>query len=308
MALIEVLVVITVIGLLAGLLLPAVQGAREAARRAQCVANLKQIGVALQNYESVHRMYPSSQLVNRWGFTTNCMSELAFLLPHLEQQALYASINMDFADLEAADTPSLENHTARNTRVALFLCPSDGEPNHSNSYRFNRGRFSVGRYHNDGPFSIGVLPRPANISDGLSRTAFVSERVGGTFVLDEPDRVRNVKVWNNPSTPIRSDAQFIPLCLAAPQNNWEHTSGRYWFYSGVANSHYNHNGTPNDRRPSCGTGYVRDSFGYGLHPPRSFHPGLVGVLFGDGHVEAITDSIQEQSWIALGTYGAGDSP
>lgn len=303
--LIELIVVVTVIGVLVGLVLPAVQMAREAARRGQCVANLKQLGLALQSYESLHRMFPSSLLQRRGGYSTNCMSELAFLLPQLEQQALFDSINMDFADIEAPDTPSLENHTARNTRLALFLCPSDGEPNLRNSYRFNRGRFGVRPPGNDGPFSIGVLPRPANITDGLARTAFVSERVGGNFLPQTADRVRNVKYPHADGILITSDAMFIPLCLAAPEH-WEATSGRYWFYSGTANCHYNHNGTPNDRRPTCGTGYIRDSFSFGLHPPRSFHSGVVGVLFGDGHVEAVTDSIQEQAWIALGTHNSGD--
>lgn len=304
----EGLVVIAVIGLLSALLLPAVQAAREAARRTQCVGNLKQIGVAMHAYHAVHDMFPSSQLVHPRGFVANGMSELAFLLPYLEQQPLYAAINMDFAEMDSPDGPTLENRTARRTYLALFLCPSDGEPNHRNNYRFNRGRHGMmpGRLF-DGPFSAGVLPSQRNITDGLSRTALVSERISGTFLDHHSgDRVRDVKYTSALSgVLIVSDAQFIPLCLAGQPEFWEHTSGRYWMYAGFANTHYNHNGPPNDRRPSCGKGLVRD-FDYGLHPPRSFHPGIAHVLFGDGHTEAVADSIEARVWTALGTDNAAD--
>jgi prepilin-type N-terminal cleavage/methylation domain-containing protein/prepilin-type processing-associated H-X9-DG protein len=303
--LIELIVVMGVIGLLAAILLPAVQGAREAARRLQCTANLKQIGIAMHAYHGLHQMFPSSQLANRHGWTRNCMSELAFLLPELEQRALFDSINMDFADLEAADAPSLENHTARRTYVSLFLCPSDGEPNHRNNYRFNRGRAGIPGRVFDGPFSIGVLPSDVRIRDGLSRTAFVSERVGGDFRPGSPDPVRNVKYFNV-SAPSYVDSIFIPFCLAAKPDIWEHTSGRYWIYSGFFFTHYNHNGSPNDRRPSCRHGNLNDFGMGGLSPPRSFHPGVVNVLFGDGHTEPISDSVQGAVWTALGTYDARD--
>jgi prepilin-type N-terminal cleavage/methylation domain-containing protein/prepilin-type processing-associated H-X9-DG protein len=308
LTLVELLVALAIIGLLIGLLLPAVQAAREAARRVQCTANLKQIGVAMHAYHAIHDMFPTSQLYAgpnaRW--TQNCMSELAFLLPHLEQQPLYAAINMDFADLEDPEYPSLENRTARRIHVALYLCPSDFGSERRNNYRFNRGRYGMapGRVF-DGPFSIGVLPSQANIRDGLSRTAFVSERVAGTFIPGSAHRVRNVKYTDLSGVFVSSDAEFIPRCLAGTPEFWKHTSGRYWMYAGFANTHYNHNGSPNDRRPSCGTSHLRD-YEIGLHPPRSFHGGVVHVLFGDGHTEAVADSINERTWAALGTDNAGD--
>jgi prepilin-type N-terminal cleavage/methylation domain-containing protein/prepilin-type processing-associated H-X9-DG protein len=120
--LIELLVVIAIIGLLVGLLLPAVQAAREAARRAQCVNNLKQIGLALANYEGTHRAYPPGYISNfdatgtdtgpGWGWA-------AMPLPQLEQSPLYAAINFD----SAIESPS--NLTSRTTNVQAFLCPSD---------------------------------------------------------------------------------------------------------------------------------------------------------------------------------------
>lgn len=306
--LVELLVSISILGLLIALLLPAVQSAREAARRAQCVANLRQIGTAIHSYYSIHNMFPSSQLLTGPNWTSNGMSELSFLLPYLEQQPLYSSINMAFANIESADFPVLANHTARSTVIEIFLCPSDRSRLGRNSYRFNRGRFGMvpGDIPYDGPFSLGVLPSDQTVTDGLANTAFVSERLAGSFSPAGPHWPRDVKCppdgW---SGVMRSDAQFIPFCLASEPDAWLDVSGRYWFYSGFMFCHYNHNGVPNDRRPSCGYGFLRD-FGMGLHPPRSFHSGGVNVLFGDGHLSFVTDSVNQDLWIALGTYNAGD--
>lgn len=306
--LIEALAVIAIIGLLVAVLLPAVQAAREAARRAQCFNNLRQIGIALQSYHANHNMFPSSMLANGRGWSRNCLAEHVFLLPYLDQRPLYFSINMDYADLEDPKTPSIENGTSRRTAVGTFLCPSDGGPNVRNSYRFNRGRFRHGsRLPYDGPFSLGVLPRDATISDGLSRTAFTSERVGGTFHPDSFDRVRDVRYPDGGNGMlISSDDEFIPYCLAAEPPGWMATGGRYWFYGGFANTHYNHNGTPNDRRPSCSPGGLTNWGPGGLNPPRSYHPGVVHVLYGDGHVEPTVDTIDAHVWRAIGTYNAGD--
>jgi prepilin-type N-terminal cleavage/methylation domain-containing protein/prepilin-type processing-associated H-X9-DG protein len=304
--LIEALVVVAIIGVLAGLLIPAVQAARETARRVQCKSNLRQIGLALQDYCSVHGMFTPSGLTNRWGVANvSEYSGLFFLLSALEQNTLFNSVNASFAGIDSAEFPVLDNRTARNTRVASFLCPSDADENHSNSYRFNHGRFGVKPLGNDGPFSLAVIPRPATITDGLSRTAFVSERIGGSFAAGMGDRVRDVKYPAEVDSPIVSDAQFIPLCLAAQPPLWQVESGRYWLYAGYLNTHYNHNGAPNDRRPSCGLGLLRD-IDIGLHPPRSYHAGGVEVLFGDGHVERVSDGIDPRIWIALGTHASGD--
>jgi len=83
----------------------------------------------------------------------------------------------------------------------------------------------------------------------------------------------------------------------------------YWAvitFSGFANTDYNHNGTPNDRRPSCVAVSPNDANLGGLSPPRSLHPGGVNVLFGDGHIQFVPDSIGVPVWVALGTYDAGD--
>src|SRR5665647_1254936 len=119
--LIELLVVIAIIGVLVGLILPAVQMAREASRRNQCINNLKQMGLAVHNYELAHGSLPAGYITNwykkqefgpGWGWGT-------MLLPHMEQSALYSSFNFDFAIEHPADA------TARLSYVAVYLCPSD---------------------------------------------------------------------------------------------------------------------------------------------------------------------------------------
>ena len=304
--LIELLVVVF-IGILIALILPAVQGAREGARKLQCAANLKQIGIALQAYHGIHNMFPHGAMQNRRGVGDGNLSELAFILPQLEQQPLFSALNMDFASIEDVDAPTLELRTARNTRLDVLLCPSDGEPNHLNSYRFNRGRYASGARHMyDGPFGFGVVPSQATVVDGLSRTAFVSERVGGSFAPGASDAVRDVKgPGDGPLLP--SDELLIPACDDAPAEFWYTTSGRYWHVAGFVTTAYNHNGPPNDRRPSCAFLGTGGRMGSGvLSPPRSYHSGQVNVLFGDGHVEAVSDSVEQKVWRAIGTFDGND--
>jgi prepilin-type N-terminal cleavage/methylation domain-containing protein/prepilin-type processing-associated H-X9-DG protein len=301
--LIEVLTVITIIGILAALLIPAVQSARSAALRMQCANNLRQIGLAMQAYEGIHHMFPPSELsIFRHSLVGNPqLSALTYLLPHMEQQTLFNTINYHFHDVEDCNVPMVENHTARNTRLAVFLCPADGEPEHLNSYRLNCGKHDqtkISYRHFWGPFGRFNFPTASAVRDGLSHTAFVSERIAGSFYNAPVDPVRNVRLPVPPRACIRDDT-FIPWCLSEPDYVWYIESGRYWFYSGPLHTAYNHNGPPNDRRSSCGQEC-------GLHSPRSFHPGGVNVLFGDAHIDFVRDGIAPAVWQSLGTFDAGD--
>jgi prepilin-type processing-associated H-X9-DG protein/prepilin-type N-terminal cleavage/methylation domain-containing protein len=308
-SLIEVIVTIAVIGLLIGLILPAVQSAREAARRSACIANLRQIGIGILNYSSVHKVYPADEPYRLPGYYPHYISGFVVLLPHLEQTAVFNAINMDVAAQgETATVPAAANHTVRNTRLALFLCPSDMEPRHLNSYRFNEGRYAelTSRYGSDGSMKIGAFASQSTVTNGFAQTAFVSERVGGSFSRNTNDPRRDLKSVGHAMSGIFTDAQYIPICLTDDPGFWNHDAGRYWFFSGYGNGTYNHNGLPNDARPSCVWGDPFLASRGGLSPPRSEHPGGVNVLFGDGHTEFVTEAVAPQTWMALGTYHPED--
>jgi prepilin-type N-terminal cleavage/methylation domain-containing protein/prepilin-type processing-associated H-X9-DG protein len=125
--LIELLVVIAIIAVLIALLLPAVQAAREAARRAQCVNNLKQIGLALHNYHSTHEVFVLG--VSRYGpltmYNWDCWSSHAMLLSQLEQNAAYNACNFSLGNNMPNSYGWYANSTVNNTRLSVYLCPSD---------------------------------------------------------------------------------------------------------------------------------------------------------------------------------------
>ena len=212
--LIELLVVIAIISVLIALLLPAVQSAREAARRIQCVNNLKQIGLAVHNYHEANNSFPPGQLLYmNWQDLSSHVS----LLPYVEQLALYNAFNL--ADVYPINgmgpvLPSYPpNTTAARTQVAGFLCPSDlnrlTNPEGHTNYCGNSGSTpeaaEVISWAN-GPF-VAAAPdgnyfgcrvfRFANVRDGLSSTACFSEKVLGIGNTNQYD----------PGTPPSADLQ-----------------------------------------------------------------------------------------------------
>lgn len=242
--LIELLVVIAIIAVLIALLLPAVQSAREAARRAQCVNNLKQIGLAYHNYMSANtNMVPIHFVDNINGaYPQPCagcedqqnQSDQARLLPYMEQQAVYNSMNWNFGarwgpgvsnDPASGGLYSVINGTAITTQVAAFLCPSDSQPGRAQNSQIILGQFpgrapytAVGSY----PTNMGLqrgynnwVPNgPAYISspwdtvfrrnismesftDGTSNTVIYSEWIKGTGVDPVVSKDGLGMVYNN---------------------------------------------------------------------------------------------------------------
>ncbi len=178
--LIELLVVIAIIAVLIALLLPAVQSAREAARRAQCINNLVQVGVALQNYESAHEMLPSG-VVNPTGPISSTPkgyhhSWITQILPYIDQNNAFKKI--DFA----AGVYDPQNSTVRHHVMRIFLCPSDGAAGSSSTAAMS----SFAACHNDteapidvtnkGVFYLNSHTRYEDITDGSSYTLFVGEK------------------------------------------------------------------------------------------------------------------------------------
>ena len=196
--LIELLVVIAVIAVLIGLLLPAVQAAREAARRVQCVNNLKQMGLALQNYHDAVGVFPMGyaagrvKVVNGSGDTAPGWAWGAMILPQLEQSAAFNAVNFDLAADRAA------NSTAIGLTVSIYLCPSDPTAGPFPVLDAAGNRLAVAApssyaacvggdetdaatgLNNDG-VGTGILyrnsrTRIADVTDGTSHTILVGER------------------------------------------------------------------------------------------------------------------------------------
>jgi len=223
--LIELLVVIAIIGVLVALLLPAVQAAREAARRSQCINNLKQIGLGLHNYQSAvgafppgAGMQPNTLASTEWTDGWTNWSAQAMMLPYLEQKPLYDSIN--FSITAGHDEGSPINLTAYNTIVNSFLCPSDGNAGkaNTNNYYGCVGTSAYSWWGGQGgpkPTKPWVDHRPTSglfqrfssndirdVTDGTSSTiAFSEVLVGGT---DNSNNPRNN--WRNAVTGVTQPA------------------------------------------------------------------------------------------------------
>ncbi len=200
--LVELLVVIAIIGILIGLLLPAVQMAREAARRMQCANNLKQLGLACLNYHDAHGVFPAGAFAVRNGNgETRRLSAFVALTPHIEQAPLFEQITSDSYNAEFnSDDPS---QSYLQTRLGALLCPSDGNASSVGgqapvSYRVSFGDFPIHTANlesEDGDFpALGAGAKNAcnanrgafapqqwngikGITDGSTNTIFFSERL-----------------------------------------------------------------------------------------------------------------------------------
>lgn len=296
--LIEVLVVIAVIGLLVALLLPAVQMAREAARRTSCISNLKQIGLAMHNYHSTCGSFPGSSVARQF-------SPHVALLPHLDQATLYNSINVCL--IRPGPSPML-NKTAQTTQVGIFLCPSEALPSYgqaSTSYAGCVGYgFQIQKKRN------GLFTHPcvsmAGLVDGASHTAAFSEWLLAPPPADHGaghDRRRYNFRLEELIHPNQFD-RFTSTCLQAdPSRNkyGANARGVGWMNPSEGKTLYNHDITMNG--PSCLNGdYVPE----GAWTAGSFHSGTANVLFADGHVRPMKESIETRVWQSASTRAGGE--
>ncbi len=315
--LIELLVVIAIIAILVSLLLPAVQQAREAARRAQCQNNLKQIGIALHNYHSAVDSFPVGFLIPGEGEAAPGIpalhyrwSALAQMTPYLEQTAVFDSLNFDFpiasGFTEVYGTPPFTifpaNATVVGTVVEVFLCPSDGdgppsETSGPSNYAFSSGDGSNGGDATDanGTFVIGRVHSIATIRDGSSNTIAASEQlVSPTGVPSQSTPTPTPGFW--PRALARTDAPLTPEKCAEPSRGWNFTKGNGWWDGDYRSTLYNHFATPNADQFDCVTFHNP-----GWKTARSEHPGGVNALFCDGHVAFIAETIALETWRALAT-------
>ena len=316
--LIELLVVIAIIGVLIALLLPAVQQARESARRSQCTNNLKQIGLAFHNYMDVHKVLPPARFSTIAGNTTQGMNfaAIVYLLPNLEKSELYQAINFSMP-CEDTTNPGVNaiNGTVRMTTVGGFLCPSDGTnplPARGGgvNYWANIGSGHVWMWPLGPPANAALPPpsgtmfldsriKPGQISDGLSRTALMSERLIGdgsnSIITLASDIFLGTTMPTTPDEAYQHCKQIDTSNLAL---QFPFFMGAPWIHGQHA---YMHVSPPN--AISCGyLSSLRSTM-----PASSKHPGGVNLLLCDGSVTFYTDSIDLSVWRATGTRAGGET-
>lgn len=329
--LIELLVVIAIIAILIALLLPAVQQAREAARRSQCKNNLKQMGLAIANYESTHSAFPMARIEDGAGNAWHSWS--AMILPMIDQGAMYTAYNSnlywnDPANAVIVGTP-LSFHTCPSTPVQKAQDirsgnnPQPAAGNYtatgsvSNKYYLALGDSAVSGNANYNPMAdknntIGTFMRQgvlakrkddlrnakvtyASITDGASNTVTVIESAGN------PDAYGPGKKKFDPGvlTSGNNGADFMPLV----NGNYAYTGGTGWADPGRVSGVQ---GCSIDGKLRAGTPLVainacNDSEGY------SFHVGGMHALMADGSVRFVSENIDARLWAAAVTRGGGET-
>ena len=294
--LIELLVVIFILGILVALILPAAQAAREAARKLSCMSNMRQMGLALQNYAASVGTLPMMNN-GRKGFSAQAM-----FLPYIEQVNLYNRINFSFLSSDAV------NSTASYLQIDTFLCPSDSMSgrhgawtnyacNVGYGYQINRRMNGVFVKSPDKPVAL------AQIVDGTSNTLMLAEWVSGAFPFKGDELASVFRTEPSQIKPEEFNA-FVDKCqhltINASSSAWRR-KGRNWINSSLGSSTYNHSLPPN--RHSCTNG---GSFFEGAWTAGSRHGKGANVTFADGHVRFITDSITLETWRALGTRAGNE--
>jgi prepilin-type N-terminal cleavage/methylation domain-containing protein/prepilin-type processing-associated H-X9-DG protein len=326
--LIELLVVIAIIAVLIGLLLPAVQAAREAGRRAQCLNNLKQIGLAAHNYHtafgvfpfgkgpSYHAVLPETPIYARWSAHSQ-------LLMFIEQGNLFNSINFDLPPetpgmagavpfMPPYENPNRANATASRTMVGTFLCPSD-LPTQAiwpggNNYWGNQQSWLCDLSEalpstvapNEVPRGIFYFLSSVNlakVTDGSSQTVFFSEKIRGQGA---PNPRTDAFITTNQASLDATyiDCESINPLTALP---FTHRAGWSWVMGEMCCTTYNHVSPPNTN--ACG-GFPFPGTMANMSadvPPSSYHSGGVNVLLGDGAVRFIRDAVSLPTWRALAT-------
>ncbi len=315
--LIELLVVIAIIAVLIGLLLPAVQKVREAANRMKCANNLKQIGLALHNYENTVSQYPPAGIYPVGRTAGDVYSVQARLLPYLEQGNLYRMI-----DLTA--TPASQPDVIKQ-RIAVYLCPSEqnDKPRQDGdlikyplNYAANLGTWFIWApatgHGGNGAVAVNTPTRPADFTDGMSNTIAFAE------VKAYQPYVRNTATPTSLNAPFPADIAAV-TALAGTGSFRGAIGHTEWTDSPCHQSGFSFVFPPNTRVPfeDSGTTYDIDLLtqvegshaskpSYAVITSRSYHSGVVNVLLMDGSVRTVSSNIAIGTWRALGSRNGGE--
>ncbi|HJQ78495.1 MAG TPA: DUF1559 domain-containing protein [Lacipirellulaceae bacterium] len=309
--LIELLVVFAIIGILAAILLPAVQQAREASRRIACSNNLRQLGVALHNFHSTHQRFPPG----RGEPLPGVFSAHAYLLEHLEQTSVRQVI--DFRKAPTTFTVAggvvhdgTANLPAATARLSVLQCPSDplaggvpGSEFGSTNYAANTGS-GLKQWGSltdaDGVFFKGSRIGLRDITDGSTQTVAMSERLNGPGQHDSGNLESDVQRL---MLEIPGGNDTTPAACASPSfGNCYRERGAKWILGNYGNTLYDHYYSPNAATWDCMNLQQQKA----LSAARSMHPGGVMVLYCDGSVRFSSNSIDQSLWRALATRQTGE--
>ncbi len=321
--LIELLVVIAIIAVLIALLLPAVQAAREAARRAQCINNLKQIGLAVMNYESGNGCLPPGEKGCCWGTWG------VFILPFIEQNALFNAWNSAGSNVPSGGAADgylryygAANTTVTSSQVTAYMCPSDPSAGirRTNSARYHNYVVNYGDT-DQAQATLYNIPVPSNPTVTAKFLGAPFTDIGSPNIDDTGYALGFVKL---PTATLASitDGTSNTLCaseivIASPQNDNDLRGFTWWGPSASFNTIIGPNSTYPDAMGNGGCAIQKPKCNGNLTAPgatnalvylgaRSYHAGGVNATMCDGSVKFFKNTVNIATWMALGTTQGGE--